>query len=341
MTAVEGFLKRYLHTEDLRMRRLYGGHNNQAFQVMAGGDVYFLKRYGNEDVAGRKRLETEYHFLSYLQQLGTESAPRILAVDWDLGVALFPFVRGLPVAAIEAADVAAAFQFINDINRQFDRDCDRVSFGHASEAALETRRFIEIVEDRLLLAQVANPETAIDQACQDFVNRRLIPTFERARTRLEQLGDWSQPCDLCFSPSDFGFHNALRTSSGWVFLDFEYAGIDSVLKMTADFFAQPRWPVPIAALAGLRTCPVLAPVFRASELFPSVYELTGLKWCLILLNVFWRTKADRKRFALNQPLEALKREQLEKAKRYLQHLNLRVEQTRLLLQEHRIGEEHK
>lgn len=338
MNPVEGFLRRNLHTESLRIQRLGGGHNNQAFQVTAGGEFYFLKQYGNDDVAGRKRQETEYHFLSYLQQLGTESAPRILAVDRDLGLALFSFVQGLPVTSIEEADVEAAFQFISEINRQFTQDCGRVSFGHASEAALDTRRFVEIVEDRLQWAQVANPDDAIDRECQAFVNGQLIPIFEEARARLEQVSDWSQPCDLCFSPSDFGFHNALRTPGGWVFLDFEYAGVDSVLKMTADFFAQPRWSVPIATLNKLRTSPVVAPVFQASNLFPSIYELTGLKWCLILLNVFWRTKTDRKRFALSRPLEALKLEQLEKAKSYVQDLSLRVEQTRILLQEHRIRE---
>ena len=42
--------------------------------------------------------------------------------------------------------------------------------------------------------------------------------------------------DLQISPSDFGFHNALRTNTGPVFFDFEFSGWDDPAKTIIDFF---------------------------------------------------------------------------------------------------------
>ena len=56
------------------------------------------------------------------------------------------------------------------------------------------------------------------------------------------------PADRCVSPSDFGFHNALREPSGRLrFIDFEYAGWDDPAKLVCDFFCQPAVPAPAGA----------------------------------------------------------------------------------------------
>ena len=55
------------------------------------------------------------------------------------------------------------------------------------------------------------------------------------------------PRARCLSPSDFGFHNAIRRASGELcFIDFEYAGQDDPAKMACDFLCQPEVPVPDA-----------------------------------------------------------------------------------------------
>ena len=59
---------------------------------------------------------------------------------------------------------------------------------------------------------------------------------------------WAGPlgeADRVVSPSDFGFHNALRTEDGRLaFLDFEYAGWDDPAKLVCDFELQPAVPAP-------------------------------------------------------------------------------------------------
>ena len=128
----------------------------------------------------------------------------------------------------------------------------------------------------------------------------------------------------CVSPSDFGFHNALREADGNIrFLDFEYAGWDDPAKMTGDFFAQLAVPVP-ANLFGyfVQACvtPFAAPteLIRRAELLRPLYRV---KWCCIALNVFLPVHMARRKFADPHLDEAaLKRAQLAKAHTLYQSL---------------------
>ena len=90
------------------------------------------------------------------------------------------------------------------------------------------------------------------------------------------------------SPSDFGFHNAIRRPDGTLaFVDFEYFGWDDPAKTLVDFVLHPGMMLP----------PNLAQIFVArfvsafgddqlAERARLVYPLFGLKWCTIVLNDF-------------------------------------------------------
>jgi len=97
----------------------------------------------------------------------------------------------------------------------------------------------------------------------------------------------------CVSPSDFGFHNALRTPSGVKFLDFEFAGWDDPTKLVADFYLQPRVPVRPRKeiLSDAMPSSTKGLAARYSVLFP----ILELKWRCIILALL-----DPKRWAQAQ-----------------------------------------
>jgi hypothetical protein len=118
------------------------------------------------------------------------------------------------------------------------------------------------------------------------------------------------------SPSDFGFHNALKDEAGklW-FFDFEYAGWDDPAKLLCDFFCQPQVPVSIEhAESFVETLQMTV----GDEDLPARYKLLlplhAAKWACILLNEFLRSDADRRRFA---GLMDRRTAQLEKARAML------------------------
>jgi hypothetical protein len=136
------------------------------------------------------------------------------------------------------------------------------------------------------------------------------------------LAAYMPHADRRLSPSDFGFHNSLRTDGGRLrFLDFEYGGWDDPAKTVADFFCQVAMPVAPEHL-GL-VVEVLAsglaepgPFRTRVALLLPVYRV---KWCCIVLNEFVRVGSSRRRFA-GADLETKKATQLQKARRILQLL---------------------
>ena len=103
---------------------------------------------------------------------------------------------------------------------------------------------------------------------------------------------WDAPlprASQTLSPSDFGFHNAIRRPGGTLaFVDFEYFGWDDPAKTIVDFLLHPGMAIPepfkhqfaAGMLAAFGDVPGIGARSRI------VYPLFGLKWCLIVLNDF-------------------------------------------------------
>jgi thiamine kinase-like enzyme len=91
------------------------------------------------------------------------------------------------------------------------------------------------------------------------------------------------------SPSDFGFHNAIRRPDGTLaFVDFEYFGWDDPAKTIADFLLHPGMAIDAALKRrfAAAACRVFSDVPALPARVQMAYALFGLKWVLILLNDF-------------------------------------------------------
>jgi hypothetical protein len=119
------------------------------------------------------------------------------------------------------------------------------------------------------------------------------------------------------SPSDFGFHNVIRSQRGELyFLDFEYAGWDDPGRTVCDVFLQPRIPVPEDFKPTFLQAAFSAPDVRrdVAERAASLLPLTGLRWCCILLNVFSDIGAERRKFARKDTSDQILGEKLRLAR---------------------------
>ena len=100
------------------------------------------------------------------------------------------------------------------------------------------------------------------------------------------------------SPSDFGFHNALKNVNGSiVFIDFEYFGWDDPVKLLCDFAFHPGMELSVAMKKYWFKATLK---LYGEELLPrlhSSWPLYGLCWVLIILNEFRSDIWDRRRAA--------------------------------------------
>ena len=129
------------------------------------------------------------------------------------------------------------------------------------------------------------------------------------------------------SPSDFGFHNVIRRPDGGLsFIDFEYGGWDDPAKLWADFFLQPRIPVPArfecefldAVLSHVPADRRRNHVARCRLLWP----IFAIRWVCIILNPFLPGWLNR-RPSLGKAIDGVRQERVARAQLLMGELRQR------------------
>jgi hypothetical protein len=217
-------------------------------------------------------------------------SPKVITYDEDLNLAFFEWIEGGAIAPVESEAITQALDFIKKLKRLFD-DSD-VEFAEASEACLSGEDLLSQIRHRLsVLEGVENEEL------QDSLQKVFKPLWQRAQNwQLENSSIGLMTGQLpknkqTLSPSDFGFHNALRREDGrLLFLDFEYFGRDDPVKLIADFLWHPAmqlgWKEKQQWISG-----TLEIFSGDAELIPrlrAMWPLYGIRWALIMLNEFRR-----------------------------------------------------
>ncbi len=307
------------------------GGNNRIYRIETDESFFALKEYFRHEGDLRDRLGAEFSFLTYAYKVSPDAVARPIAEDRQLAIALYEFIIGRTILpdTIGENEIDAAIKFFSALNDPMKRSKAQ-SLQIASEACFSLEEHLQIIDRRIdQLLNVVPLGAGIDDERHQI--EELADRWQSIQSwvRFEAHGlGWKTAEVLthenrCVSPSDFGFHNALLTSRGLRFLDFEYAGWDDPAKTAGDFFSQLAVPVPtqyfdrfMAGIACLFEDSTKL-IMRARLLRP-VYQI---KWCCIALNVLLPVHMSRRKFA-NRGLDEvkIKQEQLVKAKKILQNI---------------------
>jgi hypothetical protein len=311
---------------------LAGGANNRVFRAETDRGPVLLKAYFRHPGDPRDRLGAEFSFSRFAWARGVRCIAKPLACDEAAGLGLFDYVAGEPTGSVGSREVDEALEFFRQVNRGR-KHPDAAKLPRASESCLSLNDHYHVIGHRVERLQNIEASTEVDRAALEFA-KHLAPAWEailagaRKHAALNCLAADSPlpPGERCISPSDFGFHNAIRGTDGRLrFIDFEYAGWDDPAKLICDFFCQPAVPVPANLFE--RFASTVAAEFpsagihfaRASLLLP-VYRV---KWICILLNEFLPVGSRRREFSgTPEALEARKAAQLAKAKAALALIQL-------------------
>lgn len=336
-----GIAHRLLGNQAAELAQVHGGGNNRVYRVTQPGHPDLaLKLYAPPGTAREDavaRLRREFNGLHFLSANGFTSVPKAVSVDWQDLAALYEWIDGEKLALLApddrgAGDIGAAIRFIGDLHALSGTATAPTLFQDtAREACLSSAELLRQVENRL--AALSN--LAAEPGLQTFMRDVFKPAFAEAAGRLQ---DWAAAAgqilatDLAaerriLSPSDFGFHNALkRPQAGLTFIDFEYFGWDDPIKLLADFVWHPAMrlsPAERQAFLAANLALLSARDPQILERFNAQFPLYGLRWAAILLNEFFPERWQRRVFAGKGDASpaawnAAKERQLAQAYRYLQ-----------------------
>lgn len=333
-------LARLLNRSVDGLERIGGGRNSQVYRVDAGdGERFALKVYFRHPADKRDRLATEFGSFTHLWQNGVREVPEPLACEPERGWAIYHYIEGekIPPGQAGEVEVVAAANFLGSLRSLAHKNESR-QLGTASEAFFAVGQTVENVRQRLAALQRADDASPAGRELRDFLATGFEPLLARvvpwSEGRLRAAGvSFAEELDLgrrTLSPSDFGFHNALRQRDGRIiFLDFEYFGWDDAAKMISDFLLHPAMDLPVAAkkrfastmFANFADWPGLRGRVEA------VYPLFGLKWCMILLNEFRPDQMARRQFAATVKADCsdLQLAQIGKARQMLNRIKSEFE----------------
>jgi hypothetical protein len=295
-----------------------GGGNNRVYRVVADGVTYALKAYPPPAGDLRDRLAHEYDGLTFVSNRLAGTVPRPFAADRARGFALYEWIDGTRITAREPGDLAVAVAFAAALHGMRS-DAAAPSLPPAAEAVFGNADLIGQLDARFArLRAVAprEPELA-----------RFLVRAEPALTRLRRPAAAFVRLPVAMrtlSPSDFGFHNALRRPDGRIaFIDFEYFGWDDPVKLVADFCWHPGMALDAAERAYAER--ELSAVYAEDPAFgprlAAYMPLVGLRWIAIVLNEFLPAIWERRVFAGGATdWPAAKKRQLAKADVLLERL---------------------
>jgi len=323
-----------LSQESLKLERCALSGNNRTFRVQTSDGVFAAKQYFKPRPGDWDRLNVEFRFLSYAQLAAPKRVPKPYAYSQKNQIALYEFIEGRPLIEKEITEkeVNAAIDFFGRLNDPVHRlHADHLP--NAAEACFSIQDHLNLIGSRIKQLEHIAPDTEESQAARQcaqklrcFWGNLLEKTIEDAHRHSLDLETPLPPEQRCISPSDFGFHNALRTADDQLcFLDFEYAGWDDPAKMIGDFFAQIAVPVPeqffdLFIHKTLGIFPSSGQLIRRAKILHAAYRV---KWCCIALNIFFPYHLEKRKFA-NDGLDVrfLQCRQLSKAEKLLHSLQL-------------------
>ncbi len=312
---------------------LKGGKNNRVYRVSSGDKKALLKSYFQHPGDPRDRLNTEFEFSSFAWSSGLRCIPRPIAKDSESGLALYEFVDGERLDANELTTeaVQAAIDFFKELNRHRTK-AEAAEVRTASEACFSLACHIQLVDNRVSRLLAAIEQMSLNPSAEEFIRFKLLKAWTlvsaNASKLIDQLGllytAEIEPEKRRLSPSDFGFHNALRRTSGEIcFLDFEYSGWDDVAKTACDFFLQPAIPVPAAYFNNFvdELVEEFDDKHLQKERIRVLLPVYHVKWACILLNDFLPVEGERRSFSMGAAEdEQRKASQLRLAERVLRQV---------------------
>ncbi len=328
--ALLGTVERLSHAPVVTLKPVAGGRNSRVFRArLDNGRDVAVKVCFRHASDPRDRIGVEFDALCLMWKHGFRDVPQPLAANRGKGVALYEFIAGTALGQIRAADIDALVDFLARLRGLAQLpECQKI--GSASEACFSVATMMDVLHARR--ARLASAVGGAKQtgALHAFLRDEFDPALKLlmrwSRAKLPRDGFTRElpQADRTLSPSDFGFHNAVRKRKGGiVWLDFEYFGWDDPAKMIVDFLLHPAKPA-TAALKRRFASGILArfadqPGLRRRA--EAVFPLFGLKWCLILLNEFLPVDLQRRQFAhAAHDRDLAQRRQLAKSRAMLRRI---------------------
>lgn len=287
--------------------------NNQIYKLKSPSGNYALKQYYLDD---HMRFEREINFLNLLTKNHIDNVPKIVALDKKNNTSLMSWIDGMRILNPTTDDVISAANFIKTINKTPIQNGALIL--PAVDSGFSYADHYKNVGNRISSLKKILSNSSLDK---EFHNAILDITCAFNQLPTNNLYIDVQPI---LSPSDFGFHNALRKNNFLYFLDFEYSGWDDPIKLCCDFFLQPKIGVDFKYVDAYIDTTISVSGLSKKEFIDRVkilYPLCIIKWACITMNIINPKLLDKRALSSGLSKSEIVSNQLVQTKKFLEMFN--------------------
>lgn len=281
------------------IKRIGQGRNSRVYLAdCQKSERYAIKFYPAGNHGTHNRLQTEYSALTFLWKHGIRRIPEPVIANPSYHCAAYRHLEGIPIQidSINNKDVQETVEFLVELNRLCSAEGSQ-DLPPAADACFSDQELLENIEARADKLRSVPDISQNHHKLLEFLATEFNPKLDVLRDYLKRRAkDRSEPLSLpldrkfqTFSPSDFGFHNAIRQPNGTIaFLDFEYFGWDDPAKTVCDFLLHPAMELRMESKQIFLSTflEAFSSHDRLTQRAKRLYPLYCLKWCMILLNGF-------------------------------------------------------
>lgn len=294
------------------IRQLSRSGNSQVYQLQSGEISYVLKAF-EPNAEGERRMDHEVEALMFFGRHGIEQVPQLVASDRASHLLLLSYIEGSAHAGQwDESDMEQLCAFLQTLHKA-SRLPEAGKLPDASDSCMSLGDIMESIDERYHRLV----STSADKRVQSFLRDSFRSVYDTCISTFEKQAQTLRisRAEQTLSPSDFGFHNAICTSSGqWYFVDFEHFGWDDPAKLIIDTIIHPQLCLSDAMRQLFLTrCYQIYDQINLPKRLRMYYPFLALKWCLIFLNEFLPEGKHRRQFAGRTTDESALERQLESA----------------------------
>jgi hypothetical protein len=265
-------LEDFFELEPRNLQPLSGGTNNKVYKVQIGHENFIVKSYA-ESLNSVDRFIREYKFLILCERNRIDNVPVVKFTRKDLSIICETNIQGSKIIT-SSKNIESMINFVHILNSNIpfkDITLKATDFAFTSEDLLKS------LSDRILKIKSKN---LFDNEITTYFDE-LFTMIEHNELKFKSTRNFfSKFSRNILSPSDLGPENMISADKDY-FIDFEYSGLDSNIKLGLDIVTRPSIQFEKLKTKHIEHLFLDVVGFDVHLIPPVLVQIFKLKWILI------------------------------------------------------------
>jgi tRNA A-37 threonylcarbamoyl transferase component Bud32 len=258
------------------INKIKKGINSKVYLIEHNNGSYIVKNY-NGIRSGIERMERELEFLNFCHEFNLDNVPIILDHDHSMKLILQNYIKGTQEKSSEN-QILEILKFSINLNKFFQFTNYRLT---AADNLNHTNDIKKEIENKVKFINQL-PEFGFNKYTSKIV--QLVDSLANNKKSMKEADFFiSKYKKFILSPSDIGPHNMIKSNGKYFFIDFEYAGIDSNIKLSLDIAVHPDVQFSIHRSGEVDKSFFKSFGYSLSQIPEVLVTLFKLKWLILIL----------------------------------------------------------